>query len=729
MPNRLANAASTYLQQHQDNPVDWYPWGDEAFEKAAREDKPVFLSVGYSSCHWCHVMAHESFEDEAVAELLNADFVSVKVDREELPDVDETYMLAVQLSSGRGGWPMSVFLTPDRKPFFAGTYFPKEDRGGHPGFMSVLQQIAIAWKSDRPKVLDIANQHADAILQSREREMDATATLSEDLLNECVRKLSMDFDEERGGFGQAPKFPPHTAIEFLLNYAISDFGGEDLRQAAADMALYTLEQMALGGLQDHVGGGFHRYSTDAEWLLPHFEKMLGDNALMLGNYARAAALCHEQLPQLESLFSRTVDGILHWLKSEMMSPTGLYFSAVDADSEGEEGKYYAWTAKEMESALGKDAAALMSAYQIAPGGNYRDEATGQPTGLNIPHLREMQDDPMESALEKLRTVRDQRVKPGLDRKALVGWNGLVMSALSEAAEIELAEQMVDSILKAEEEHGHLPRQITDQGPSGVAYLEDFAYLIQGIIALASVKSLFAGEGASAMGREPVELVQEAQRLCGEMKAKFGDPNGAFFATSADHENLFGRSKPTFDQPLPSANAIAARCLMELGDASGAWDVVRTLAGWMERAPAATEALHLVLLELLMSQDRAEPAAEIESRKVSVTLLEDRLMALNGVAEGTVAIQIPSGLHVNSPKPDANWLTPTSVTISGLQGEVHYPEAEQDRYEGLVHIPFRVELPVGVGAQEVEIRVKWQACTEQECHLAEEVSLDCLVQAT
>jgi uncharacterized protein YyaL (SSP411 family) len=385
MPNRLAKENSPYLLQHKDNPVDWFPWGDEALARAREADRPIFLSVGYSSCHWCHVMEKECFEDAEVASVLNSSFVSIKVDREELPEVDEAYMTAVQLSSGRGGWPMSIFMTPDGDPFFGGTYIPKEDRQGHPGLMRIMSEIDRLWRTDRERIHYSAQEFATAIRSSREHEV-SSAKLGTELLRDAVKAHEMDFDEDLGGFGKAPKFPPHTAIEFLLNFAISEVGSEAERQSAADMALFTLERMALGGIHDHVGGGFHRYSTDEQWLVPHFEKMLYDNALLLGNYARAAALCHEQIPELEALFSRVVERLVAWLKSEMTSPEGLFYSALDADSEGEEGRYYVWTKAELSTALGDRAVAFCDTYQVHDAGNYRDEASGVVTGANILHL-------------------------------------------------------------------------------------------------------------------------------------------------------------------------------------------------------------------------------------------------------------------------------------------------------------------------------------------------------
>jgi uncharacterized protein len=729
MPNRLAEETSPYLLQHKDNPVDWFPWGDEAFEKARSEGKPVFLSVGYSSCHWCHVMEHESFEDGEIAERLNKGFVSVKVDREERPDVDEAYMVAVQLSSGRGGWPMTVFLTPDKKPFFAGTYFPKEERSGHPGFASILEQISSVWTNDRSKVLEIADQFASAIAENAGKPAPEATTDERSLLDACVRTLSLDFDEEHGGFGAAPKFPPHTAIEFLLNYAIGEFGTEELRQTAADMALFTLEKMALGGLHDQVGGGFHRYSTDQQWLVPHFEKMLYDNALLLGNYARAAALCDEQIPALESLFGRVADGVVRWLLDEMTSPEGLFCSALDADSEGEEGKFYVWKSSEIDQILGPNAESFKSTYQFRSDGNYREEATGQTTGSNIPHLLEDPGDNFDSELAKLRAVRATRVRPGLDDKAVVSWNGLAIGALAEAAELEMAERAASAVLRFEAQHGGLPHQVTKGRPQGKAFLDDYAYFIDGLIALSGVKSMFEREGARLPGRPSIEWLGEAKRLAIEMRAKFEDRiEGGFFSTSEEHEVLFGRSKPVFDQPNPSANAVAAKCMVALDERSSAVRALRSVAGWLERAPAATESHHLVLVSLL-SDGVVESQIEMSPPRVHASLDRERLMAINEVGEGILRIEVPEGMHINSARPPANWLVPTSIQMEPLAFQAHFPDAPGERYEGVVEIPIEINLPAGVGVAEFELTVRFQACTETECLAPEERKLTGLVQAT
>ncbi|RYG25981.1 thioredoxin domain-containing protein, partial [bacterium] len=598
MPNRLAAATSPYLRQHQDNPVDWYPWSDEAFNKARSEGKPVFLSVGYSSCHWCHVMAHESFEDAGVAEVLNRDFVSIKVDREERPDVDEAYMAFVQMSVGRGGWPMSVFMTPDRKPFFGGTYWPKDDGGGHPGFVRILEHLAKTWRERREEVEGEANRIGGELERYfASATPETVATLEPALYSIAVQSQAQDFDPERGGFGQAPKFPPHTAIDLLMSYALSEFAPDEERQASLAMAFITLEKMCLGGIHDQVGGGFHRYSTDAEWLLPHFEKMLYDNALMLGNLARATAIASEVDPGRAPLFARAAGGIVAWLQREMTSPEGLFYSALDADSlneegEDEEGAFYVWSAEE----LAKLRPEFLQAYGVRPGGNFQDEATGQATGMNILHLREDVGTQFDPELDALLNHRASRPRPGLDDKAIVAWNGLMIGALAEAGLAEPASRAAQAILSVAESAGHLPHTIFNGQPQGEAFLDDVAALADGLFKLAD---FYASQDNLP---EAQRWNGEAERLAAIMIRDFEDPaTGAFLSTSERHESLFGRTRSTFDQPIPSGNALALRVLVAIGDEARASRLVGAALGMMERVPTATEGLYAAALPLVTTQ--------------------------------------------------------------------------------------------------------------------------------
>ncbi len=697
MPNRLADATSPYLRQHADNPVDWLPWGEEAFTKAQSEGKPIFLSIGYSSCHWCHVMAHESFEDGEVAEKLNAGFVCVKVDREERPDVDEAYMAYVQMTTGRGGWPMSVFLTPEGKPFYGGTYWPKENRGNHPGFLHILKGLSDVWATQRKEVETEANRIGEELTRFFAAGSPITVALLEPALYSAALHAQAEvFDPEQGGFGGAPKFPPHTAIELLLDLALSEFAQDEERQASLAMAFLTLEKMCLGGIHDHVGGGFHRYSTDGEWLLPHFEKMLYDNALMLGNLARATAIAAEVDPKRAPLFARTAGGIVTWLAREMTGPDGLFYSALDADSEGEEGTFYIWSYEELPPEVAE-------IFGARPGGNFQDEATREATGKNILHLREDVGDKYDDALDALLAQRSTRERPGLDDKAIVGWNGLMIGALAEAGLFGPAEQAAAAILHAEERHGRLPHTIFDGTPQGDAFLEDVAAFADGLFKLGALS-----------GHEI--WISHAQRMAESMIRDFEDADtGAFLSTSTAHETLFGRTRPLFDQPVPSGNALALRVLVALGDVDRAKRLVSAVLGTMERAPSATEGLYAAALSLVTVSPKEVPIAVVPPKPPAAVLLSSEAKAdANGLASFTVLIDLPEGLHVNGSEPPARWLTPTRVVVRPLTAKIVYPPEDGMGYVGRLEIPFTVTLPAGESGADLEVVVSYQPCTDSEC---------------
>lgn len=727
MPNRLAQSTSPYLKQHEHNPIDWYEWGAEAFEKAKREDKPIFLSIGYSSCHWCHVMAHESFEDAEVAEFLNTHFVSIKVDREERPDVDEAYMTAVQLISGRGGWPTTIFMTPDKKPFFAGTYFPKNDRGQYPGFMTLARNIVGLWRKSRGEVTKSAQEISIAIERTLSRTISSlTSTIQPELFQECFNAQRADFDGTHGGFGSAPKFPSHTGLAFLMDYAMVS---PDAAPEALSMVFMTLEKMALGGIHDQLGGGFHRYSTDAQWLLPHFEKMLYDNALLLGNYARAARIAHELEAPFASLFDQTTIGILEWLKREMVSPEGFFYSAIDADSEGEEGLFYLWSVQEVQEVLGDRAPAFLSAFGFEPEGNYNDEATRQKTGLNIPHLKSDQRDSFRSEIQALMARREQRERPMLDHKAIAAWNGLLVRGLLEAEEILLAERCVRAWMQATQQHGELPHQVTLGQSSGHGYLDDYAAM-----ALAALEL--------AMATQKPEYEAFGRQLVTTMRERFFDAEkGGFFLTSTQHEELLGRSKPATDQPIPSGNALAIEACCAVGDLETAERSLMAVLGWAQKLPNATEALIRAAMLFLMTQaadaqstsegttDAVAPVAAVippaqppaPVGKVSAKLSGREIVAQGGEAHGTVILDIPEGLHLNTNDPPARWLVATALEFEGIRPEIDYPKGQSDRYEGVVEIPFRM---TGVREpMEFGVRVRFQACTETECKNPDEIVLD------
>ncbi|TMQ59174.1 MAG: thioredoxin domain-containing protein, partial [Candidatus Eisenbacteria bacterium] len=561
-PNRLAKEQSPYLLQHQWNPVDWYPWGSEAFEKARRENKPVFLSIGYSSCHWCHVMERESFESETIAKLLNEKFVSIKVDREERPDVDEIYMRAVQLLTGSGGWPMSVFLTPDQKPFWGGTYFPPDDRGGHPGFASVLAALAETFATRREEVESAADRLASALRQMEGgRQFVASGPLDPAVSGRAVDELAASYDRHYGGFGGAPKFPPHGALELLL-HATAASPREDLEAIVRG----TLDGMAMGGIRDHVGGGFHRYATDATWLVPHFEKMLYDNAQLASVYAEAFARWGD--PEYRSAAEET----LAWVTREMTAEEGGFYSALDADSEGGEGAYYLWSLKEITDVLGREVGDLFArVYGIEETGNFVDPVTGEEPGNIVhrkrswPELARAEEIPVEAlrakmdrARARLLLARLQRPAPGRDDKVVAAWNGLMIGAFARAGRVFGRRDFVDTAARAASfvwtamrRGGRLLRSWRAGESRLPGYLEDHAFLAWGLLDLHEV----SGDGT---------WLDQARALTDSMIERFWDPDeGGFFFVASDHESLIARTKEVFDQAVPSGNGMAARVLVRL----------------------------------------------------------------------------------------------------------------------------------------------------------------------
>ena len=565
MPNRLASETSPYLLQHANNPVDWFPWGDEAFEKACREDKPVFLSVGYSACHWCHVMEHESFEDEATAALMNEHFVSVKVDREERPDVDAIYMKAIQAMTEHGGWPMSVFLTPGRGPFYGGTYFPNTPRHGMPSFTQVLERIAELWQSQRDEIVDAGRRLSAALAQGRTAAAGSGVSVGRDTLDAAVRGLSVSFDRVHGGWGGAPKFPQPAVIEFILRRYVATGDASLL-----DMATSTLDAMARGGICDQLGGGFHRYATDAIWLVPHFEKMLYDNAQLARVYLHAWQLTGEPL------YRRVTEETLDYVVREMRDGRGGFYSAQDADSEGVEGRFFVWTPDEIVAALdghsadpGGDARLFMSAYGVTERGNFE--------GANILYVADSMDsagtgstrkpDDVETRMRVARAAlleaRNDRVKPGTDDKVLAGWNGLMLSAFAEAARalgredyLDVAQMNAEFVLtQMRDSHSRLLRTWKDGQSRLNGYLEDYAHYAEGLLEL--YQSTF----------DPAWF-EAARGLSDEILAHFSDPAGGFFDTSDDHEELLFRPKETQDGAIPSGGSAAAMVLAKLGEYTG-----------------------------------------------------------------------------------------------------------------------------------------------------------------
>ncbi len=560
MTNRLANEKSPYLLQHAQNPVNWYPWSDEAFSRAAEENRPIFLSIGYSTCHWCHVMARESFEDREVADLLNETFVCIKVDREERPDIDNIYMTVCTLMTGSGGWPLTVVMTPDRKPFFAGTYFPKHTRYGRIGMLEMIPRLKEIWRTRHEEVL----QSTDKILAILQQQNKSTpgSDLDEDILHKAFSELSGRYDSQHGGFSTAPKFPtPHT-INFLLRYW--KMSGSD---RALDMVKHTLTAMRLGGIFDHVGFGFHRYSTDEKWLLPHFEKMLYDQALLAIAYLEAYQV------SADPLYKQTAEEIFTYVLRHMQAPNGGFYSAEDADSEGVEGKFYVWSIDELQKNLSpEESDFIQNLYNLRAEGNFHDEASGRQTGANIFHLTkplaavaaesgQKPDDFMayhEDIRSRLFNFREARIHPHKDDKILTDWNGLMIGALAMGARIlhndaylQAAEKGARFILTTMRHDTELQHRYRDGEAAVDGMLCDYAYVVWGLLEL------------YAANFDP-DILGEAVHLNERMLQLFWDEkDGGLFLTPKDGESLLLRPKEIYDGAQPSGNSIALHNLLRL----------------------------------------------------------------------------------------------------------------------------------------------------------------------
>lgn len=577
-PNRLVHETSPYLLQHAYNPVDWYPWGEEALHKARREDRPIVLSIGYSACHWCHVMERECFENPQIAQYLNEHFVSIKVDREERPDLDEIYMTAVQLLTGQGGWPLTVFLTPDLKPFFGGTYFPPEDRWGRPGFLTVLKAITALYQKEREKIVEQAEQLTQ-YLQALQQPRPSSELLTRDLIQRAYLSALQSFDREHGGFGGAPKFPHSLELSLLLRY------WHRTRDAdALHVVEFSLEQMARGGIYDQLGGGFHRYSVDAQWAVPHFEKMLYDNALLVWTYLEAYQITQK------ALYRRVVEETLDYVLREMTSSAGGFFASQDADSPDGEGAFYLWTPEEIEAVLGAaDGAKACEYFGVAGGASVlRSPYTLEEFAAKMKMTISECEGWLARVKEKLFAAREQRPKPARDEKMLTAWNGLIISALARAYQVlghekylHAAHDAAHFCLKSLIQDGALKHSCKDGIAKIPGYLDDYAFLILALLDL--YESDF-----------DLRWVHAAKTLSATLIEKFWDEHGGgFFFTSSDHEKLPVRPKSFYDGATPSGNSAATMALLRLVELTGdaalrvkAEQTLRLCRDFMEQAPQA-----------------------------------------------------------------------------------------------------------------------------------------------
>jgi uncharacterized protein YyaL (SSP411 family) len=629
--NRLSRETSPYLLQHAHNPVDWYPWGDEAFEKAKSENKPILLSIGYSACHWCHVMEHESFENEKIAALMNELFVNIKVDREERPDLDEIYMNAVQMLTGRGGWPMTMFLTPDRKPFYGGTYFPPEDRQGMPGFPRILMGVSQAYR-ERPEDVQKSVSQILTALQRMAESQETSKNLSPAVVAAGAENIARAYDSDNGGLGQAPKFPNAGVYElFLRHYSHSK------NERFLEMVIHTLTKMGQGGIYDHLGGGFHRYSVDAKWLVPHFEKMLYDNAQLVRIYANAYTISREPL------FKSIVEETVGYLFREMLDPKGGFYSTQDADSEGEEGKFFVWTAEEINRVIGESEGEIFCRmYDVGEPGNFEGKSILHPI-LTVDQAGKLfRKEPRDieaivaRAKEKLFAEREKRVKPFRDEKIITAWNGLMLSGLAEAiklsenpAWIDAAARTVEFIFSDMARGGLLLHTHKDGQSKLLGYLDDYAFLAVGLLDLYE----------AVLDRT---YLDRAIQLTDVLLREFWDErDGGFFFTGKSHEPLISRAKPVFDASIPSGNAMATQLLLRLHHLTGddryrtpAEKILRSYYDAMESQPFGFAHMLCVLdfylqgaKEIVIVGNLAESGVKELIAQVNATYLPNKVLQL------------------------------------------------------------------------------------------------------
>ena len=710
--NRLSRELSPYLRLHAHNPVDWYPWGEEALAKARREDKPIFLSVGYSSCYWCHVMERLVFSDPDIAHLMNQFFVNIKVDREERPDIDKIYMTATQIMTGHGGWPNSVFLTPDLKPFFAGTYFPPEDSHGRPGFPRVIQALHVAWQEKRQELEKQADQISQSIAR-RHTIQTVSEKTGEDLLGKAIDHTKKRFDAINGGLGTAPKFPPDHALNLLLTAYRQDPQAEYL-----DMVEQTLHHMALGGIRDHLGGGFHRYATDAKWRMPHFEKMLYNQALLTHNFLGAYQITNKMAYRIAA------EEILDFVARDMTDSKGGFYSALDAETEAEEGAYYTWTEQEVRQTLKKDADFFLSCYALAP---IPEGSTGviykvdTDSALSVRHQIDTTTlhARLSSLKEKLLNTRSQRTRPLLDDKIITAWNGLMIGAYARAYEVLnradylLAAQKAADFIRnnLRDADGDLYRIYREGQRKGEAYQEDYAFLIDGLLHL-------------YRATHSARYLQDALSLAERMHTAFWDTlNGGYFFTQSQNEMIV-RTKSFYDSALPSGNAVALHVLWELRTltqnplyAQRALALSNNFAPLAEDTPGAL--LHFIHGTTMASSPILAPDSLVTASATALPSDSSNTLKVN------VRLNITSGWHIQASNPTDDYLIPTRLSLDteiAKITQIDYPPAEglqfpfAERaiavYKDSLNIP--LTLLFKTRPQNLSLLLTYQACDSTRC---------------
>ncbi len=728
--NRLVHETSPYLLLHAHNPVDWYPWNDEALALAKKENKIIFLSVGYSTCYWCHVMEREVFSNPEIAKMMNANFINIKIDREERPDLDEIYMTATQLLVQRGGWPNSVFLTPDLKPFYAGTYFPPADMPGRPGFPTILDAVHEAWVTREAEVIESANQISNTIEMATSRGFTAlnARALDSSLTTSALDYLRTAYSHAYGGFGTAPKFPSPANLEFLL----SAYQKETELQTAPTkdepllkMITHTLDMMAYGGMYDQIGGGFHRYSVDAKWRIPHFEKMLYDNAQLAKVYLRAYQLT--QKPR----YRRIAEEIFSYIFREMTAPEGGFYSALDAETDAEEGKYYVWTADEIQKILGnqKDTSRFNEVYGVDKGPNFEGKSV-----LYVPDGSEVEGSVkgLSTAREKLLTARFEREYPLLDTKIIVNWNGLMIDALAYGYQVLGEERYLAAASKAaafildtlKKPDGELWHTYTAGVVKQDAYLDDYAFLVRGLL------GLYEATGEN-------QWLDSARTLTDKMIQLFwDDKNGGFYYTKADAKHLIVRTKKPYDSAIPSGNAVAVKNLLAFGTdyRDYAEKTLRTFAESMAQSPSSFMYMHFAL------NDYLTPEADQDASKPSIVTATAKVKEkADAVFNVELQLKIAAGWHINANPAGQDNLIPTTVAVDANASveivDITYPKGKTTRfefssaslnvYEKSLTISMRVKKQPNITREKnvpITLKLTYQPCNDTECLFPETLDI-------